>query len=432
MGPAPKLPLGGPVIETAQSVSLISPNYVQKFQCIGPACEDTCCQAWDIGVDKATYDRYQLIPAEHLLRPLVDSHVVLRPEPRTAPNHAHILLNDSLQCPFLSAEKWCGLQKDLGPEYLSHVCATYPRVSHQVQEHMEQSLHLSCPEAARLVLLDENLLGDAPTSHESYAHLGECFELHTASAVAHPHFAEIRLFLVALLRDRQYPLWQRLFLIGMFSNRLHLFIANGETAQIPRLLRDFAQIAASGSLRPVMEGIPAQPALQLSVVLKLIDMRMGRVLNSMRFLDCTKHFLDGIGYRPGLAVESFSPAYIHAHDNFYQPLMRAHPQMLENYLLNAIFKSVFPFGTEAEPPARSPSYSIEFLTLATHFALVKGLLIGMAGFHREAFSVDHVLLLIQAYGRMIEHHQQFAMQVVRFLEERITGNSVGIAMLLRN
>ena len=31
------------------------PTYFKKFSCIGGKCENTCCKAWDIEIDKNTF-----------------------------------------------------------------------------------------------------------------------------------------------------------------------------------------------------------------------------------------------------------------------------------------------------------------------------------------------------------------------------------------
>ncbi len=69
-------------------------------------------------------------------------------------NYARIEL-DGPACPFLS-EGWCAIQKKLGEEYLSIMCSAYPRVMNIVDDVLQRSLDLSCPEAARIVLLDPN------------------------------------------------------------------------------------------------------------------------------------------------------------------------------------------------------------------------------------------------------------------------------------
>jgi lysine-N-methylase len=274
----------------------------------------------------------------------------------------------------------------------------------------------------------------------------------TPSATS-PCLAEIRAFTFLLLQDRAYPLWQRLFLLGLFCRRLQTILDAGFPGSIPSLIANYAQVAASGALRSQMSAIPAHPGSQLAIILSFLNMRLTGTLNSLRFLECGKQFLDGIQYRPGTAPEDLAPAYTEAFERYYEPLMRSQPYMMENYLLNHVFKSVFPYGKAAavetltpsnpndpnDPKDRNltqspaaPSVFREYLILCAHHALIKGLLIGMAGFHRENFGPDHVVRLVQSYGRMIEHHGAFPAETVAFLEAQSLANPSGIAMLLRN
>ena len=39
----------------------VSPEYLQKFECLGTSCSDTCCQGWNINIDKNTHEKYQKI-----------------------------------------------------------------------------------------------------------------------------------------------------------------------------------------------------------------------------------------------------------------------------------------------------------------------------------------------------------------------------------
>jgi lysine-N-methylase len=61
------------------------------------------------------------------------------------------------ECPFME-EKLCGIQKTLGEDKLSDTCATYPRNNRLLGGQHEQSLTLSCPEAARLALLQADAM----------------------------------------------------------------------------------------------------------------------------------------------------------------------------------------------------------------------------------------------------------------------------------
>jgi lysine-N-methylase len=37
------------------------PRYVQSFECIVPACPDTCCSGWSVPIDHETYRDWQTI-----------------------------------------------------------------------------------------------------------------------------------------------------------------------------------------------------------------------------------------------------------------------------------------------------------------------------------------------------------------------------------
>ncbi len=371
----------------------------------------------------------------------MDRHLELWPEPRTPHRYARIVLKESLECPFLTGDGWCAIHQQLGAEALSETCASFPRKRNAVAGEMEESLQLSCPEAARLVLLNEDLLGQAfgdgyagliRGSDSSDREQREAILIEYGSS-AHPRpcLAEIRMLLIQLVRDRNYPLWQRLFLIGQFCQRLERLLVGGQPTLIPNLVSSYVLLAASGALRPAMDTIRAQPAMQLAVILRLIDMRMGRVLNSMRFLDCTREFLVGIQYRPGSSPESLAPAYIQAWGDYCQPLLDAHPYMLENYLINYLFKSIFPFGVESYA-AKPGGIFREYILLCVHLTLIQGLLTGMSAFHRSEFNTAQVVRLVQSYGRMVEHHAGFVDEIVVFLEAQSLANAGGIAMLLRN
>jgi lysine-N-methylase len=74
----------------------------------------------------------------------------------------------------------------------------------------------------------------------------------------------------------------------------------------------------------------------------------------------------------------------------------------------------------------------EHALLTAQFALMKGLLIGVAGCHREAFSTDHVVHTVQSASRHFEHHPDFLNQAYALLVESQMDGARGLAILLRN
>jgi hypothetical protein len=65
------------------------------------------------------------------------------------------------------------------------------------------------------------------------------------------------------------------------------------------------------------------------------------------------------------------------------------------------------------------------------FALIRGLLIGVAGRHGAAFSSQHVVATVQTAARHFEHHLEFEKLAYELLIERRMDGAQGMAILLR-
>ena len=146
-----------------QNDASIHPTYADSFRCIGSACEDTCCQGWNVPIDQATWEKYENLP-QGTLNDQIRASLKVQPPPTnptpagSKPVFAIIQMNSENVCPLLSNERLCSIQSALGESFLSHACAIYPRIVHSHAGIAEKALSLSCPEAARLVLLTPNLL----------------------------------------------------------------------------------------------------------------------------------------------------------------------------------------------------------------------------------------------------------------------------------
>lgn len=422
-----------------RQASRVRPSYADSFRCIGPACEDTCCEGWSVPIDQAAYEKYRNLPPSPL-RTLIDASVLLTPkadadsEAGKKSVFAKIRMNDSNQCPLLTEDRLCRIQVELGEELLSHVCSTYPRIVHGAGGTEEKSLTLSCPEAARLVLLSPDLLAAGqPQKHPTEATRALGPDENEDSLP--PNSWAIRKVVLALVRNRIYPLWQRLFLLDVLCRRLDSICKGELNRTVSDFLRDFENTVATGTLRTAMDTLPVDPAAQLDVVLRLAGLLLHRSNIRPRFVECVQTFTAGIGNGPGATLQSLTARYSLAHDRFYEPFFRRQPHIVENYLINTIIRCQFPFGPDGMSPSAQPSQpskTHEFALLAAQFALMKGLLIGVAGFHGEAFSAAHVVHTIQAASKHFEHHPEFLkMAHVLLVESRMDG-ARGLAILLRN
>jgi lysine-N-methylase len=394
---------------------------------------------WNVFIDETTYLKYQRIPPGSL-RELVQLQLIpepVKPDGKSTTHFAKIQMDRDNACPLLSADKLCQIQKELGEEALSVTCATYPRIKHAIDKVEEKALSLSCPEAARLVLLTPALLhSHAKGQHvltwnqPTWNQAGD--ELTSAREPLNRYFWPIREFVLGLLTNRQYELWQRLFLLGVFMKRLDAQARGELNCGFVALRRDFQAAVDSGTLRCSMDTISPNLTLQLDMVLRLAGLRLPRTHVGPRFLEVIEAFTNGIGNGPDETIDTLSSRYAEVHQRYYQPFFLEFPHILENLLINAVFRTLFPFGNKAGNAQVTPEMAREFSLLATQFALMKGLLIGIAGHYAEAFSAQHVVHTVQATSKHFEHHPKFLDEAHALLVSSKLDNVYGLTMLLRN
>jgi hypothetical protein len=80
---------------------------------------------------------------------------------------------------------------------------------------------------------------------------------------------------------------------------------------------------------------------------------------------------------------------------------------------------------------REPAMSRELIQLVAQFTLMKGLLIGVAGAHRQSFSSEHVVHTVQAASKHFEHHPEFLDRIHALLVESQMDGVRGLAILVR-
>lgn len=245
------------------------------------------------------------------------------------------------------------------------------------------------------------------------------------------YFWPIRQFVVLRLKDRSYPIWQRLFLLGMFCRRFEELTSAREIGLIPRLFNEYAEMISTGKLRGTLDAIPPQTAKQLGAIIALVEQqRVSSPRKNQRFSECIRDFARGIQYRTGLTAIDLAPHYAEAYTRFYRPWAEQQGSLLENYLLNYAFGHLFPFSSPG--PEQGMHAYREFLILCCNYVLIRGLLVGMAGHYRASFDTTHAIQLIQSFAKAFEHDPTHVEQMIHLLERNKINQTNGIAALLRD
>ena len=171
----------------------------------------------------------------------------------------------SPQLPVFLAEGLCGIQKKLGEDHLSMMCSAYPRVMNVVDDVLQRSLDLSCPEAARIVLLDPNPMQfdeeEGPVHDTRLAHLSILSTADRKSGKPYQYFRDIRAFVIWLLQYRAFPLWKRLVILGSLCDQLHDMSSTGRNKEAPRSFWRIPRRRRTRSVRtrPRQPTVPSRP-----------------------------------------------------------------------------------------------------------------------------------------------------------------------------
>jgi lysine-N-methylase len=412
-----------------------SPTYAGAFQCIGASCEDDCCHSWSIPLDKNTYRLYQTFPIEKL-GSVVKEYVSIKPAATHDNLFAQITPTASGTCPFYTSGRLCGIQEDYGPQLLSATCSIYPRVLNLVDSRLEGSLSLSCPQAARDVLLvphSTNVVSDLLSG----AFRTDNYFTLASNEAGHGHkpyaaFLDVRRCMIALVTDRSRPVWERLLLIGSLCKQLDEIPTDGAISKVLAILVDYHRIVGNERGRSEMDNLPTDLALKLRVLFKFVSQRAEDKTCGSRFLDTYWGFVEGIGSSEGAKPNEDIERMLHAEKFYHRPFFEARPYIFENYLLNYMFRTLFPFGRARSADFTPRSIFDQYILMATQFAIINGLLIGIAGRFKEGFSEDHVVKTIQSFTRELDHDPMALDSMVEFMHKTNLGNLIGISILLKN
>ena len=131
-------------------MNIWKPHYFDKFSCIASDCPDSCCKEWSVTVDQEAAARYRLLPGDlgDRLRQVL-----------TEEDGDTVMTIENGRCPMWRDDGLCRIQAELGHEGLCQVCRDFPRLRHDYGDFVELGLELSCPEAARLILMRESQPG---------------------------------------------------------------------------------------------------------------------------------------------------------------------------------------------------------------------------------------------------------------------------------
>jgi lysine-N-methylase len=398
--------------------SILIPNYLQTFACIGGDCEDTCCIGFRVELDQHTYESYKKIEDPDLQAD-VNKYVQPITEQQTEKRYGYIEKQDDGRCSFLNESNLCKLHLRHGSSALGLICHTYPRMVNFIDDAAEQSATISCPEIARLALLNKN--GIQFIESEIDADERHNIGLNIDSKQKSTAFWELRLFSLNTLQDRQYTVAERLLILAMFFQKVDAVVQSGHTDTLKLLTEQYDSLSQSGAFKQALQKMPVNPEWKYSVLGQLLHERKNFTITNDRFRVRFEKAVKQLG----LESKPFQTNHYIENEAFWEAAFtNQYDYIFENYLVNQAYRSVFPFRGYR-------NFSEEFLMLAIHYACIRLMAIGLASTSSETFNEHELVAWMQTYSKEVEHHAIYIKFMYDALKLNDCTNLAKLSMLLK-
>jgi len=376
-------------------IKVSQPLYFKKFKCSCDNCKYNCCRHnWQIRIDNSTYNKYKRLNTDDG-REFLDKINVISEDPFIAV----IVTNSDGSCHFLDDKGFCSIQLKLGYDHLSRTCRIHPRSISYIAGEFETFLELSCEEAVRVVLFEQEPMifeeaelepdGDGKAipnrmlTADKYTSAGNAVEI----------FLRLRMTSVAVIQSRQYILRVRMLLLCLLIEQAGTLIKTGRDFEILSYMDELLNMMGTGVYNSLAEQMPGGVDIDFDIVLDILKEMESQ--NDKRFSKILNMALEGLGI-PGDSYklpDSFRDNY----KKYYQRYFADKEYVFENYIVNHILMEGFPFnyGKESEIIAN-------YVDLLAKYNLVEFLLVGVCSY-RGGFDRWSIIDCVSAFARCYDH-----------------------------
>jgi len=370
---------------------MLIPKYIIRFSCIGGDCEDTCCAAWQVDLDKDSFLHYQSC-FDPVLRPLLLRYAKRNPKPETPEKYGYMEhIDDSCRhCGLLSEAKLCRIHERLGESALSNLCATYPRNTYHFGGLYQMTLALSCPEAARLALLEEDAFDFVAMEHT--VRTGSVSVINPKPGIPLTVMDDVRTSIIQILRTQELELSIRMKVVGIFCERLTALIQAKQYGSIPGLIQEIDAAIATESWVSSLAGMKERPEFQAPDAVLFFNAR-GTVFQTSRqrsIMDMVTKTL-GVGedgtFEPSVLLQSYEVGLARL-----VPALDNVPWLLEHFLLNEVLTEIFPWK------GKSPQEHYD--TLFIRLAILRVMLAGRAAAQEAPLTPLELAETVQVFSRL--------------------------------
>ena len=371
------------------------PRYFKKFQCSCDKCMYNCCRHnWQIRIDKNTYDKYTNLK-DNVSKEFLDKIKVVSQDPFIA----IIVTNSSGGCHFLDEKGFCSIQLKLGYDYLSRTCRIHPRSISYIDGIFETFLELSCEEAVRIVLFEQepmifeesvlepdgsgNIIPNRMLTAEKYTSAGNAVNI----------FNKLRMTSVAIIQNRKYALRIRMLLLCLFIEQVNQLLTSGQDAKVAACADESLKLMGTGVYDDLAGQLPDGIEMNLDIVLDILKEMKSR--NDKRVVNMIDQTLNGFG----IIIDEFIPSdsFINDYRISYRKYFSDKEYIFENYIVNHILMEGFPFNYDKESGVMA-----NYADLLAKYCIIEFLLVGICEYHGR-FDQWNTIDCVSAFARCYDH-----------------------------
>lgn len=387
--------------------TMLVPEYINEFQCIGPQCEDHCCQGWLITVDRKSFFSLKEIKNSELTLKIKESVVRNRKRGQQTEHalYAKIRLNQKNSCcNLLMEDRLCLIHKELGEDHLPNTCYIYPRYTKYLFGIYQQSLSFSCPEAARRGLLKKGSMQFLEKKIRVRSELIETRTLSDSQDIALAN--EIRFFCINLLQYRAIPLWQRLVILGYFCEQGDKLKTEQKGLQTGKLIESVTNSLATSEWEDLFKVISPDIEKQIHTSFCLMLIKLDS--SAEYYKKIISLTFDGLN----TSQERLLARYYAALELGASQFCQEHEYIMENFLVNEVFTTGFPLLTT------NKTWFDNWIWLAGIYKILHCSWVGLFASLGEKMDTDTAITATQAFAKAFNHaNDAFKDHAVTYLKE---------------
>lgn len=214
------------------------PNYYRKFRCTADKCPDTCCAGWQIVIDEETLEKYHKYegPFGNRLANSIDWREGVFKQ------------YEEKRCAFLDENNLCDIYTEAGPEMFCRTCKSYPRHFEEFENVREISLAMSCPEAAKLILMPTEPVEFITVDKKYKEEIYEKFDF-----LLYSKLVDAREIIFEIMQDRTWSVRMRMAFVLVFTHDLQARIYRGDVMAMEDVFTRFTKPDAKKRLEKRMK-----------------------------------------------------------------------------------------------------------------------------------------------------------------------------------